>query len=142
MRKIYFTLFGLAFALTVASCSLDDDRVNFKYTTLNITNAMLPDTFELGQIYNVDVNFLRPDDCTLLEQFDVQRSFTDSSQIRTVSALGITLEKDKCTAVNDSLQDNFQFEVLYTKPYIFRFYTGDNTEGEPEFLEIEVPVKE
>ncbi|MGJ8738390.1 hypothetical protein [Zobellia laminariae] len=142
MRKSYLKILGLASLLTIASCSLDDDRVNFQYTPLHITNASLPDTFELGRVYTVDVNILRPDDCTLLDQFDVRRSFTDSTQIRTVSAVGITLDKEDCTEVNDELQDGFQFEVLYTKPYIFRFYTGDDTEGEPEFLEIEVPVKE
>ncbi|MUH35075.1 hypothetical protein D9O36_04415 [Zobellia amurskyensis] len=142
MRKSYLKLFGLACMLTIVSCSLDDDRVNFQYTPLQITGASLPDTFELGRVYTVDVNILRPDDCTLLDQFDVRRSFTDTTQIRTISAVGIVLDKDECAALNDSLQDAFQFEVLYTKPYIFRFYTSDDSEGEPEFLEIEVPVKE
>ena len=138
----YLKLFGLACALALASCSLNDDGVNFQYTSLNITGASLPDTFELGRVYNVDVNILRPNDCTLMDQFDVKRSFTDSTQIRTISAIGITLDKEECIEMNDSLQDAFQFEVLYTKPYIFRFYIGDDSAGEPEFLEIEVPVKE
>ena len=140
--KSYLKLFGLACALALASCSLNDDGVNFQYTSLNITGASLPDTFELGRVYNVDVNILRPNDCTLMDQFDVKRSFTDSTQIRTISAIGITLDKEECIVMKDSLQDAFQFEVLYTKPYIFRFYTGDDSAGEPEFLEIEVPVKE
>ena len=140
--RSYLKLFGLACALALASCSLNDDGVNFQYTSLNITGASLPDTIELGRVYNVDVNILRPNDCTLMDQFDVKRSFTDSTQIRTISAIGITLDKEECIEMNDSLQDAFQFEVLYTKPYIFRFYTGDDSAGEPEFLEIEVPVKE
>lgn len=140
--RSYLKLFGLACALALASCSLNDDGVNFQYTSLNITGASLPDTFELGRVYNVDVNILRPNDCTLMDQFDVKRSFTDSTQVRTISAIGIILDKEECIEMNDSLQDAFQFEVLYTKPYIFRFYTGDDSAGEPEFLEIEVPVKE
>ena len=35
-----------------ASCSIDDDQTNFKYTTLKTVNASLPDTFELVVIEN------------------------------------------------------------------------------------------
>ncbi|CAM3412204.1 hypothetical protein [Zobellia roscoffensis] len=142
MGKLYLKLLTIAFALTTVSCSLNDDDINFKYTPLEITGATLPDTFELGEVYDVNVNILRTNDCNLFDRFDVTRSFTDTSQIRTVSAIGIALEKDSCADVNDEIEDLFQFEVLYTEPYIFRFYTGDDVEGEAEFIEIEVPVKE
>lgn len=140
---MYSILCGLTIAAVFVSCSIDDDQTNFRYTTLETVNANVPDTFELGRVYNIDVNLLRPDECTFTETFDVRRSFTDSTNVRTVSAIGIVIEEEngECAEVNEEIQDTFRFEVLYTKPYVFRFYTGDDENGEPEFLEIEVPVK-
>jgi hypothetical protein len=133
-------LCAITLALVSLSCSLDDDQTNFQYATLKTVSANLPDTFELGRVYNIDVKLLRPNECTFSETFDVRRSFTDSTNIRTVSAIGIVLDEDECAEANDEIQDTFRFEVLYTNPYIFRFYTGDDENGEAEFLEIEVPV--
>lgn len=141
MKRLYVLLCAGIVAVISVSCSLDDDQTNFKYTTLKTVSANLPDTFELGRVYKIDVKMLRPDECTFSETFDVSRDFTDSTNIRTVAAIGIVLDQEDCTAVNDSIQNSFQFEVIYTKPYLFKFYTGDDENGEAEFLEIEVPVK-
>ncbi len=141
MKRLYVLLCAITLAGISVSCSIDDDQTNFKYATLKTISASLPDTFELGRVYTIDVNLLRPDDCTFTETFDVRREFTDSTNIRTVAAIGIVLDKEECTEVNDSIQDSFQFEVIYSKPYIFKFYTGDDENGEAEFLDVEVPVK-
>ena len=58
----------------------------------------------------------------LADRFDVRRSATDSTNIRTVSHIGIVLEKDECAEVAEEISDSFQFEVIYTEPYIFKFY--------------------
>ncbi|WP_149273877.1 hypothetical protein [Pareuzebyella sediminis] len=140
MKRMYSILFGAVLTLFFGSCSLDDDRVNFQYVPLEILSASVPDTFEFGQVYEINVNLLRPNECTLSEGFDVHRSANDSMNIRTVSAIGILLDEDDCPEINQEVEDSFQFEVVYSKPYLFRFYTGDDSEGNPEFLEIEVPV--
>ena len=141
MKRLYVFLCAGIVAIISVSCSLDDDQTNFKYATLKTVSANLPDTFELGRVYKIDVKMLRPDECTFSETFDVSRDFTDSMNIRTVAAIGIVLDQADCAAVNDSIQDSFQFEVIYTKPYLFKFYTGDDENGKAEFLEIKVPVK-
>ncbi len=142
MKRLYVILSASILALFGLSCSLDDDSTNFHYATLKTVSAVLPDTFELGRVYNIDVKLLRPDECTYSETFKVDRDFTDSTNIRIVSAVGIVLDEEDCPVANDEIQDTFRFEVLYTEPYIFRFYTGDDESGEAEFLEIEVPVKQ
>lgn len=141
MKRLYFLVFAFAATLVIASCSLDDGGVNFHYAPLQIVNATVPDTFDFGNTYTINVDILRPDDCTLTDSFDVRRSATDTTNIRTVSAIGIILDKDECAEVNQEIQDSFQFEVRYTEPYIFRFYTGDNENGDAQFLEIRVPVR-
>lgn len=141
MKRLYVLLCAGIVAVISVSCSIDDDQTNFKYATLETVSANLPDTFELGKVYKIDVKMLRPNECTYSETFDVHRDFTDSTNIRTVAAIGIVLDQEDCAVVNDSIQNSFQFEVIYTKPYVFKFYTGADENGEAEFLEIEVPVK-
>ncbi|MGB6153870.1 MAG: hypothetical protein WBG48_17940 [Pricia sp.] len=143
MKRTPIFLCVIIMALVSLSCSLDDDQTNFEYVTLETLSASLPDTFDLGRVYTIDVKLLRPDECTFSETFDVRRDFTDSTNIRTVAPIGIVLDQEAdCAVTNDSIQDRFQFEVLYSKPYIFRFYAGDDENGEAEFLEIEVPVRQ
>ncbi|SHI51565.1 hypothetical protein [Pseudozobellia thermophila] len=141
MKRLFYLFTSVAITVGFASCSLDDDGANFYYAPLEIVNAQVPDTFEYGKVYTINVDLLRPDDCTMSDTFDVRRSATDSTNIRTVSAIGIVLEKDECEEVSEEIRDSFQFEVIYNDPYIFRFYSGDNENGDPEFIEVEVPVK-
>ncbi|MGB7392951.1 MAG: hypothetical protein WA913_01020 [Pricia sp.] len=142
MKRLYVMMCAIATALTAVSCDFDDDGVNFNYTTLRTVDAELPDSFDFGRVYTVNVDLLRPDDCTLaeVETFDVRQTSTDSTNIRTIAAIGIVLDNEECAEVEQEFQDSFQFEVRYTDPYVFRFYTGDDANGDPEFLEIEVPV--
>ena len=138
MKRLYFLLFSIVFLL--GSCSFDDDGVNFHYTPLEIVNADLPESFDFGGTYTISVNILRPDDCTLIDSFDIRRFTTDSTNVRTVTAIGILLDKDDCTALDQEIQDTFEFQVIYTNPYIFRFFSGSDENGGSQFIEIEVPV--
>jgi len=138
MKRLFILLFAAVSVLE--SCSFDDDKVNFHYTPLEIVNAEVPESFDFGRTYTISVDILRPDDCTLTDSFDVRRHTTDSTNVRTVSAIGILLDNDECAPVDQEIQDTFEFEVRYTNPYIFRFYTGNDENGDPQFLEIEVPV--
>ncbi|WP_273568745.1 hypothetical protein [Maribacter halichondriae] len=137
MRRLYLTFLAVTLFLLVGSCSLDDDGVNFHYEPLQITSVEVPESFNQYQIYTIKVNMIRPDDCTLIEGFDVTSS---DVTVRNVVAVGAILEKPDCQPVDQEVQDTFQFEVLYNEPYIFRFYTGKDEAGEAQFLEVEVPV--
>jgi len=119
------------------SCSLNDDGVNFHYEALEITSVDVPEEFNLGQIYTIKVNMLRPNDCTLIEGFDVTKS---DVTVRNVVAIGAILDKPDCQPLDQEVQDTFLFEVLYNEPYLFRFYTGKDANGEAQYLEVEVPV--
>ncbi len=138
MKRLYFLLFSTVFVL--GACSFDDDGVNFHYTPLEIVNADVPESFDFGGTYTISVDILRPDDCTLTDSFDVRRFTTDSTNVRTVTAIGILLDNDDCLPLDQEIQDSFEFEVIYTNPYIFRFYSGKDENGDSEFIEVEVPV--
>ncbi|MFC4095876.1 hypothetical protein [Euzebyella saccharophila] len=141
MKRLFYLVSSVAVAFAIGSCSLDDDGANFHYTPLQIVNAQVPDTFEFGRVYTINVDLLRLNDCMLADRFEVKPSTTDSTNVRTVSHIGIELEKDACAEIAQEIRDSFQFEVIYTDPYVFKFYSGDDTNGNPEFIELIVPVK-
>ncbi|HDZ04511.1 hypothetical protein LCGC14_0079170 [marine sediment metagenome] len=119
-------------------CSIDDDGANFHFTALEIVDAEVPESFDLNQTYKISVNYLKPDSCTYYEGFDVVK---DSLTVRSIVAIGaVRTDFDNCMEELVQETASFNFQVIYTDPYTFKFYIGDNNEGEAQYLEIVVPV--
>lgn len=134
-----FLVLGCALVLFgVTSCSLDDDGPNFHFTSLEITGADLPEFFELNQTYRIDITYLRPDNCTTYEGLDIAKGDTT---LRSVVAIGaVRTDLDDCLEEVTEGQAFFNFSVIYDEPYVFRFYQGDDADGEPLYFETTVPV--
>ncbi|WP_238857757.1 hypothetical protein [Poritiphilus flavus] len=136
MRKKMLILL-LVLAAPLVSCSLDDDGVNFNFVALQIVSAELPESFVQNQTYEISVTYVRPNGCTFFEGFDISESDTT---VRNVVAVGSELQDTACTQEAEEVEATFNFIVLHSEDYIFRFWTGEDADGEPEFIEIEVPV--
>ena len=125
-------------ALILSSCSIEDDEPNFHFTALEIVSAEVPDAFELNETYVIKVAYLKPNECTFYEGFNVVK---EDTTVRNVVAVGsVRVDFEACTQAVVEETKTFDFKVIYTDPYTFKFYTGDNSEGEPEYLEVVVPV--
>lgn len=125
-------------AMMLGSCSIEDDEPNFHFTALRITSADLPESFELNQTYQIDVIFNLPDGCTAYEGLDVTR---EDTTVRNVVAIGsVRTDTDVCTQAIVEGGAFFNFTVIYDEPYTFKFFQGENSDGEAEFLEVVVPV--
>lgn len=136
MKKFVVGLLVVFFGQLFSSCSLDDG-VNFHYEPLQILSAELPESFDMNMVYEIKVTFLRPDDCTLFEGFNVFRTDTTT---RKVVVIGAILDRESCTEVNQEVEETFRFEVRYSGTYTFMFWTGEDENGDAQYLEIEVPV--
>jgi len=137
MRK-KLILLAVVMAFINNGCSIEDDDVNFYFTALEIVDAELPESFDYNQTYEILVNYIKPDSCTNYEGFDVVK---DSLTVRNIVAIGsVRTDTDNCTVESIELTASFNFKVIYTDPYTFKFYTGDNSEGEAQYLEVIVPV--
>ncbi|WP_405384931.1 hypothetical protein [Maribacter sp. LLG6340-A2] len=140
MMRTKFILLAALFALVSNGCSLDDDAPNFHFTALQIVDAELPESFDFNRTYEIKVDYVKPDGCTNYEGFDVVK---DSLTVRSVVAIGsVRLDVDDCTQEAIEQTASFNFKVIYNEPYKFKFYTGDNSEGEAEYFEVVVPVNE
>ena len=132
------TLLLLCFlALSLESCKLEDDGVNFRFVALQILSADLPESFDLNETYEITVTYLRPSACVIFEGFDVT---SEATTTRNVVAIGTDYYEQNCTQATEELEATFNFIVLYEGTYLFRFWTGEDENGEQQYLEIEVPV--
>ncbi len=135
MKRFFYAVIAV---LALSSCTLDDDDPNFNYVALNIVEAELPESFNLNETYDIKVTYQTSNDCSFFEGFDVVR---EDETVRRVVALGRELiDEDNCKEETVLVTEMFRFIVLYNQPYTFRFWQGENADGENEYLEVEVPV--
>lgn len=66
MKK--FIVLSLAL-FVLASCSLDDDRQNYRSVFLPIESVDIPDEFTLGKTYPITVSYLKPSTCHAFKEF-------------------------------------------------------------------------
>ncbi|MEO9893614.1 hypothetical protein [Aurantibacter sp.] len=137
MKKMYAVILLVALAISTVSCSKDDgDTIEFK--ALQISEADLPESFSLGNTYEIKVKYAAPDGCTYFETFDVVQKDTT---IREVVAIGSRNLDLQCDQVVVNREESFLFKVVHNQDYLFKFWQGQNTDGEAQFLEIEVPIE-
>lgn len=140
MKKfILLTLLFVA-SLSVSSCDLGDDGESYSYVPLKVVSTDLPESFDLNKTYHIKVTYLRPNDCTYFEGFEITKQELTT---RNVVPVGAELtDNTGCKDTNDEVDAYFDFIVIYTDTYHFRFYTGEDENGDAQYLEIDVPVNE
>ncbi len=136
MKKIIF-LITVVFCSLQYSCSPAEDDVNFHFSSLQVESVELPEDFNFGEVYEIKVTFIRPNSCTYFKGFDIYDTATTE---RNVVVVGSVLDDVICTEKIEMVESSFNFEVIYTKDYLFRFWTGKDEGGNDEFLEIAVPI--
>lgn len=123
--------------ITFSSCDKDDSS-DFFYVSLPVASVKLPPSFKVNETYQINVTYQRPNECTYFEGFDIAKL---DKTARDVVVVGSTFPNDgSCSEISEEFNVSFNFLVLYTDTYVFRFWTGENENGESEYLEIEVPV--
>lgn len=137
MRRLFLAFILVVIATIGISCNKDDAQT-IEFHALQIIDADLPESFAFNSTYEITVTYVKPDDCTYFEVFDVAPKDTTT---REVVAIGSMYVDQQCAQVATEKQQSFLFEVKYDQPYLFRFWQGTDADGEPTFLDIEVPVE-
>ncbi len=136
MKRCVLFAVGFIFIALGSSCELDTGE-NFHFEAMEITGADVPESFTLNSSYAIEVSFLRTDSCTFFQGFDV---FEEDSGVLNIVAIGSVLTNEDCSTVDDILSSTFNLTVIFNTTYTLRFYTGDDADGTPQYLEYEVPV--
>ncbi|WP_047417732.1 hypothetical protein [Cellulophaga sp. Hel_I_12] len=135
-NKVFFSAILLVL-LSFSGCSLEDQE-NFHFIALPITSVELPESFNLNETYEIKVTYQRTSSCAYFEGFDVVK---EDTTIRNVAVIGSMLsDSDDCEEILQEVETSFNFIVLYSDTYLFKFYTGKDENDEAQYLEIEVPV--
>ena len=137
MKRLVLILGAIAMCFGLNSCNLDDDGVNFHFAALEVVDVELPESFEFNGRYQITVTYNRPDDCTFFEGFEVSEKDTT---VRNVVVVASVITDRECTPQAEEVEATFNFVVLYNETYVFRFWQGEDQNGDPKFLEVEVPV--
>jgi hypothetical protein len=137
LKNVILRVFFFLTPLLFMSCSLEDNSVDFHFVNLKIVEVELPESFEVYQTYQVKVTYVKPNNCTFFEGFDITKPDTT---IRNVVAIGSELEDASCSQVAEEVVEYFSFTCYYHDTYTFRFWTAEDENGNAQFLEYEVPV--
>lgn len=136
-KKALFWVLALSMASMLSSCDLENDSASFHFVNLQVTDATLPDSFQLYETYEIYVTYLRPNGCTYFEGFDITK---DQDNARNVVVIGSEFNNISCTQLSEQLSASFTFTCYYEGSYKFRFWSGEDENGIAEFIEYEVPV--
>ncbi len=137
MKKLFLLCF---LSLMLGSCSLEnDDSSDFYYEILPIESVDIPSEFTLGETYEITVSYLRPTGCYVFNDF----YYTSELNQRTVAVISTVYPNRDCQPLENELVDvSFNFVVTSNGTYIFRFWQGEDENGNDTYYIVEVPVVE
>lgn len=135
IKKILATFFV---AFTLVSCSLGSNNDNnLELKTLPIRDYVVPTEFEFGMSYTIKVEYDLPDGCHAF--YDLYYKQEDASRIVAITALVDT--QAACTEAIIAKEHEFVVNVAQTRDYTFKFWKGEDSNGNDIFENVIVPVK-
>ena len=120
------------------SCSTGDDNApDFYYETLPIESVIMPEEFELGSTHQISMTYLRPSGCHVFNDF----YFVSEGNQRTIAIINTVFSDQECETFEYELEEvSFNFQVNSFEDYVFRFWQGEDINGNDIYYVVEVPV--
>ena len=143
MKKLAFLMLGLVLVFT--SCDVDDDGPKSITYFAKVTEVDLPEYFEKGETYDIDVTYLLPTACHQKAGIYVQRGGETAEKYREIYIVGVAnadADLVECNLEDDDLEelDDFDFLVDRDEPYTFFLWQGLDDDDKDIYTEIVVPV--
>ena len=135
--KYFITLFLAVFLLF--GCNDDDDNNYHDYHLeyVSVISADLPDEFMYGRTYRINVTIELPNSCYYhYGQYD----YFYEGTARLIYPIAHVDDGVPCTLNITETTFSIPVQALQYEPYIFKFYQGEDTDGQDMYLTIEVPV--
>lgn len=121
------------------SCSpLDDNAPNYYLDVLPVESFTIPKSFDMNATYDIKVTYKRPTDCYVYDAIYYEKS----GDVRTFGIQAMVLDNENCKPVNEEpIEVTFGFQCTpgYSQ-YVFKFYKGDDENGNAIFEEVVIPV--
>jgi len=137
MKKLFLICSLGIFMLMLSSC-LKDDAPNFYYVPLQIESVDLPEFFNHDETYQISVTYEIPNGCAAFDRIDVT---PHNQTTHNVVVFGTQhTDVDTCTEAIEQKSNTFEFKAVQYLSYTFRFWQGEDAEGNQEYFEVVVPV--
>lgn len=136
----YLLILIVALSVSVTSCSNDDDNYNshdYHLEYVNVISADLPDEFIYGLTYRINVTIELPNSCYF---FYNQYDYFYEGTSRLIYPIGHVDDGIACTENIREITFSIPVQALQDETYIFKFYQGEDADGQDVFLTVEVPV--
>ena len=125
--------------MSLNSCTItDDNNPTFQYEILPIESVNIPDEFVLGQVYTIYLTYIKPSGCYVFNDF----YYVSELNQRTVAIINTVYTNTNCTEEEVSEEVSFNFIVNNNGTYVFRFWQGEDDNGNDLYYIVEVPVIE
>ena len=132
MKKIILLL-SLLFIFS--SCESDDE--SYSVVVLPIASVEIPNAFELGETYPITMRYYKPSNC----HANYGIYYKKDLNTRICAVKNLMENRNNCDPIQNVLvEETFNFYVTNTGNYIFKFWTGEDTNGNDTFLEYDIPV--
>jgi hypothetical protein len=132
MKKIFLLL---SFLLVLSSCDIEGESVSV--VVLPVESVEIPTEFELGETYPITMRYFRPSNCHSPYGIYYEKDLN----VRICAINNLKTSGGNCnTLTNILVEETFNFQVTNTGNYIFKFWTGKDSEGNDTFLEYDIPV--
>lgn len=137
----------LMFVFTLIGCEVNDDGQDSIQVLVEVTDADLPDFFEKGKVYQIDVTYLLPDACHTALGLQAVRGAAQGDESREIYVAGVAsrpANETDCTLQDEDLarEGAFTLRIDEDEPYTFYLWTGLDENDENVYTEITVPVGE
>ena len=135
MKKLVFLCL---FAISLVSCTVtDDSNPDFYYEVLPVESVYIPDVFVLGHTYTVYVTYLKPANCYVFNDF----FYVSDQNQRTIAVINTVYPNDGCEVYENFEEEvSFNININNNGTYIFRFWQGEDDNGNDLYYIVEVPV--
>ena len=132
MKKLFvYLLFILAL-----SCSTDDGMDSVSFIILPVENAIVPTEFERNETYDIYVEYIRPTSCHGFNDI----YYVSESNERSIAIVATKFEGNNCNRIDALTEATFSFKATTEDMYVFKFWQGEDENGEDEYMIVEVPV--
>ena len=135
MKKL---IFYCAFLCILTSCSLSEDDPKYHFEILPIESVEIPNEFTLGETYPITVSYYKPSSCYAFNDFYYSSELNE----RTIAVINTVYDDQACTQALELTDATFNFMVNNNGSYIFKFWQGEDDNGEDIYYTVEVPVVE
>lgn len=144
MKKLLFLLLS---TIILTGCNIEDDGPRINYQLAKVTAADLPEEFEKGKVYEIDITYLLPSACHTAAGIEAKRGDIAGEGRRKIYVAGVAsfdaniTECDEEEDEDELLEESsFSLRIDEDDPYTFYLWTSYNDNLESVYTTVEVPV--